>query len=74
MLVAAFSSVAPCVHAAVAENRRSRSSRLICRDGSQGQSPSPINEDLIARLKIAEEEVRAWYFFFIYECKAHAHS
>jgi hypothetical protein len=58
MLVTAFSSVAPCVHAPGAQTRRSRSSRLICRDGSQGQSPSPINEDLIARLKIAEEEVR----------------
>lgn len=58
MLAAAFSSTAPCGHAIAVQNRRSRPSRLICRDGSQGQAPSPINEDLIARLKIAEEEVR----------------
>jgi len=72
MLVAAFSS-APCVQAAVVENRRCRSSRLICRDGSQGQSPSPINEDLIARLKVAEEEVSVWYYFFSTMGARHAH-
>jgi hypothetical protein len=58
MLAAAFYTAAPCMHAALPQTIRSRSSRLICRDKSQGQSPSPINEDLIARLKIAEEEVR----------------
>ena len=55
MHLAALSPPFPCFQSTVAGSQRIRRSRFICRDSS-GQQPSPINEDLIARLKVAEEE------------------
>lgn len=57
MHLAALSPPVPCFQSAIGIKQRIRRSRFICRDSS-GQQPSPINEDLIARLKAAEEEAQ----------------